>query len=155
MYTAPSIEEPAGLTGLDGLAALGTLAALPAAFTARYGRVARSYPAMPRRRPLLVSPASAMSPMQALRHEGLAATAARLFAHALARLALLAERRRQQWAQARERRLTELALRQLDGHTLRDIGLTDAEIPSMAAEAAGQVEATRARVWREVHGFVA
>jgi uncharacterized protein YjiS (DUF1127 family) len=155
MFTAPSIEGPAGLRSLDGLAALGSLAMLPASFTARYGRVARSYPAMPRRRPLLVSPVSATSPMQALRHEGLAATGARLFAQWLARLALAVERRGRQWAQARERRLTEHALRQLDSHTLRDIGLTPGEIPSMAAEAAGQVEATRARVRREMHGFIA
>jgi uncharacterized protein YjiS (DUF1127 family) len=171
MFTSSTIHGPAGLKGLDGLAAFGSLAMLPTAFTARFGRVARSYPAMPRRRPLpglamssrmpspLSSPMSStvsspMSPMRAVRHEGLAVAAARLFARVLARLAQAAEQRGQQWARARERRRTELALRQLDGHTLRDIGLTEGEISSVSAEAAGQVEATRVRAWREVNTFV-
>jgi len=144
MFTAPSIHGPAGLKGLDGLAALGSLALLPTDFIASFGRVARRHPAPPRRRARLVSPTPTV------RHDGFAATAARLFARALAGLAQAAERRGQQWARARERRLTEAALRQLDSRTLRDIGFTHSEISSMAAESAGQVEATRARVWREI-----
>ncbi|MBI5716207.1 MAG: DUF1127 domain-containing protein [Burkholderiales bacterium] len=156
MFTAPNIHGSTGLKGLDRLATFGSLAMLPTAFTASFGRIARSYPAMPRGRARLVSPAFAMSPVspvsaaQVVRREGLAATGARLFARALAWLALAAERRGQQWAKERERRLTEHALRQLDSRTLRDIGLTCGEIPSMAAEAARQVEATRLRVWREI-----
>ncbi|MBL8347031.1 MAG: DUF1127 domain-containing protein [Rubrivivax sp.] len=150
MFTAPSIHGPAGLKGLDGLATLGSLALLPTAFTARFGRVARSYPAMPRHRAHLWSPLSARSTLRTARQDGLAPAGARLFARVLAWLAQAAERRGQQWARARERRLTEHALHQLDGHTLRDIGLSRSEISSMAAEAAGEVEATRSRVWREI-----
>lgn len=144
MFTAPSIHGPAGLKGLDGLAALGSLAMLPTAFTASFGRVARSYPAMPRSRTRPVSP------MSAAHHEGLAATGARLFARVLAWLALAVERQGQRWARARERRLTEYALSQLDSQTLRDIGISRSEISSLAAEATGQVEATRTRAWREI-----
>jgi uncharacterized protein YjiS (DUF1127 family) len=39
-----------------------------------------------------------------------------------------AERHGRRWARARKRRLTEYALRQLDGRALRDIGLTAGEI---------------------------
>lgn len=76
----------------------------------------------------------------------LAGLAARLFA----RLEQAVERLGRQWAREREQRLTEAALRQLDARTLRDIGLTRGEVASAAAEHAGIVEATRARVWREI-----
>ncbi len=144
MFTAPSIHGPAGLQGLDGLAALGSPALLSTALSTRFGRLARSHPAKPRGR------AHAVRPVSAMRREGLAATVARRFARGLAWLAQAAKRRGRQWARARERRLTETALRRLDSRTLRDIGLTHSEIPSMAAECAGQVEATRARAWREL-----
>jgi uncharacterized protein YjiS (DUF1127 family) len=175
MFTAPTIHGPAGLKGLDGLAALGSLALLPAAFTAHFGRIARSYPAMPRgRAPVLLSSLpslpslaalaslpslsggslqsrrSAGSALRTARRDGLAAAGARLFARVLAWLAQAAERRGQQWARARERRLTEHALRHLDSRTLRDMGLTHSEISSMAAESAGEAEATRSRAWREI-----
>lgn len=143
MFTAPTITGPAGLKGLDGLAALGTLAMLPTGFIPRFGRIARSYPALPPRRTDRVSPAAV------LRDEGLATSAARLFARALGRLAEAADRRARQWAQARQLRRTEHALRELDSRTLRDIGFTRVEVSSVAAEAAGLVEASRIRVWRD------
>ncbi|MBK9135970.1 MAG: DUF1127 domain-containing protein [Betaproteobacteria bacterium] len=75
---------------------------------------------------------------------------ARLFARLLAALAAAAGRRADEWRRAHLRRSTENALRGLDPHTLRDIGLTPGEISSAAAEVAGDVEATRLRVWREI-----
>ncbi|MCW5636314.1 MAG: DUF1127 domain-containing protein, partial [Rubrivivax sp.] len=65
-------------------------------------------------------------------------------------LAAGADRLGRYLARRREMRLTENALRQLDTRTLRDIGLTRGEIGSAAAEAAGVVEATRVRAWREL-----
>lgn len=59
-----------------------------------------------------------------------------------ARLHELAARRRQR-ALARA---TYLALRELDAHTLRDIGLHGSEILSVVAEACGSAEATRIRL---------
>lgn len=144
MFTAPSIHGPAGLKGLDGLAVLGSLAMLPTAFIPRFGRATRSHAALPR------GHARRAPAVPAVLHAGLAATGARLLARALAWLAQAAERRSQQWARAREQRLTARALGRLDGHTLRDIGLTHSEIGSMAAESAGLVERTRARAWSEI-----
>lgn len=144
MFTASTIHGPAGLKGLDGLAILGSLAMLPTAFTTPFGRATRSHSAPPRGRARPASPAPAAP------DQGAAATAARLLARVLAWLAQAAERRGQQWARAREQRLTAQALGRLDRATLRDIGLTHSEIGSMAAEAAGLVERTRARAWSEI-----
>jgi uncharacterized protein YjiS (DUF1127 family) len=153
MFTAPTIQGSTGPKGPDGLATLGSRPMLTTALTATFGRVARSYAAWSpgRARPLPSMPSMApAAPVGTLRREGLAASAARVLARALAWLARAAERRGQQWARQRERRLTEHLLRQLDSHTLRDLGLTHGEIPSMAAEVAGQIEATRTRAWLEI-----
>jgi len=141
MFHAHSLTGPAGLKGLQGLATLGSLALLPDTLTARFGRVLRSYPAPAR----LVAPA-----LGELRRRGLAASSARLAARVLARLADAAEQLSQQWLRDRERRRTERALRGLDARGLRDIGFTRGEISSVAAEAAGEIEATRQRAWLEI-----
>ena len=59
-----------------------------------------------------------------------------------ARLRRFAERWRQRRAWLHTRRTIE----QLDDATLRDIGVTRAEAPSIAAEAVGLVDASRVRV---------
>lgn len=71
-------------------------------------------------------------------------------------LAPLADR----WHAAAERharrrflRHTRLALQALPAHTLRDLGLDRSEIPSIAGEAAGECDATRARVAQTLGGL--
>lgn len=140
MFHAHTLTGPAGLQGLDGLSALGSLAALPDTFAAGLGRLLR-HGVQAHRAGLVLG---------VLRREGMAAGSARLVARGLARLAQAAEQRGQQWLRDRERRRTERALRGLDARTLRDIGFTPGEITSVAAEAAGEVEATRLRAWREI-----
>lgn len=76
--------------------------------------------------------------------------AALLVARALSWLAQAAHRCVQLLQRERLQRLTIRTLAALDAHTLRDIGLTPGEIPSIGAEIAGTVEATRERAWREI-----
>jgi uncharacterized protein YjiS (DUF1127 family) len=47
------------------------------------------------------------------------------------------------WRQRRQARETYRALRELDAHTLRDIGLDPSELRSIAAEVSGALEVTR------------
>lgn len=68
----------------------------------------------------------------------------------LAGLAAWWRRQALAWARGRGRRRTERALHGLATETLRDLGLRPSEISSAAAEAAGEVEATRQRAWREI-----
>lgn len=122
--------------------------ALPAGF----GRIARSYPAaMPSAaHPPAAAAATSRRAAQSLRRQGLAASLAHIGAVLLARAAKAARQSARRWAQQTQRRATERALQALDARTLRDLGLGDSEISSIAAEAAGEVEATRARVWKAI-----
>jgi len=151
MFNAPTLNAPASLQGLDGIATLGSLAALPAAFTAnltaRFGRITRSYPA-----PAFAAAVAGFGVPVAgvLRRDGLVAGVARALALVLSRLARAIEQGGRRWALARERRRTEIALSGLDARTLSDIGFARSEISSVASEAAGEIEATRQRVWCEI-----
>jgi uncharacterized protein YjiS (DUF1127 family) len=55
--------------------------------------------------------------------------------------------------QRRQARAIEDALRELDDHTLRDLGFDRGEIASVAAEATGDAERTRVRVLLMSHGL--
>jgi len=151
MFNAPTLTAPGSLQGLDGIATLGSLAALPAEFTARltarFGRITRSYPA-----PAFAAAVAGFGVPVAgvLRRDGFVAGVARAIALVLSRLADAIERGGRRWAVARERRQNELALRGLDDRTLSDIGLARSEISSVVAEAAGEIEATRRRIWGEI-----
>jgi len=81
-------------------------------------------------------------PMKALRGPNFLASLAGLLARLARRIELHGEARLRE----RQRRDTERALRGLDPRVLRDIGCTPSEITSIAAEAAGEIEATRLRV---------
>jgi uncharacterized protein YjiS (DUF1127 family) len=59
------------------------------------------------------------------------------------RLVALALRLWSAWCQAQFARASQRALRDLDDRTLRDIGLTRSEIPSLVAELGGVAESTR------------
>ena len=50
-----------------------------------------------------------------------------------------------EWRQRRQVRDTHIALQELDGATLRDLGLSRAELASLAGELHGDLSATRAR----------
>ena len=55
--------------------------------------------------------------------------------------------------QRREASAIRQSLQQLDDHTLRDLGLSRDEISSVAAEATGIAECTRARVEQNLYGL--
>lgn len=130
-----------------------------------FGRVARSWPAPAAQFALAASPqaagSSAVTSTATLpigvrritgslhRHGGLA-TAAHLGATLLARAATFAQRCATRWSQRRQRLLTERALRELSPATLRDLGMHESELTSLASEVAGEVEATRTLAWRQV-----
>ena len=124
MFTADSIHRPT------------------VTLTGTFGRVARRYPA--------ARPGRVSTPASTRGRTGVATTAARLAAEALAWLADAARRHGQQWERQRQRRITERSLRQLDRRTLRDLGLTHGEIGSVALEAAGEIEVTRTHLWRDI-----
>jgi len=135
--SAAAAHKPPAFTDLVGF---------PDAAKVHFGRVARRYPAPAfvgarQRRAAVVSRPVAKS-------QGFVAAAAELAAQALSRTAVALQRRAQQWSAARQRRLTERALSALDAGTLRDIGFTRSEISSVAAEAAGEIEASRHLIWR-------
>ena len=56
------------------------------------------------------------------------------------------------WRHQAEARQTHLALRELDAHTLRDLGLDRSELGSLVAEIGGQAGPTRVRVLQSFHG---
>jgi uncharacterized protein YjiS (DUF1127 family) len=58
-----------------------------------------------------------------------------------------------QWRRQQQVRRTAAALRALDRHTLRDLGIHEAEAMSVAVEAHGVVEATRSRVLLHRHWY--
>jgi len=69
-----------------------------------------------------------------------------LLGRALTRLGAWLRRRSQLSRQRRHAREIELALRELDAYTLRDLGIYPDEIRSVAAEMTGAAEVTRIRV---------
>jgi len=56
------------------------------------------------------------------------------------------------WRRQSEARQAHLALRELDTHTLRDLGFDRSELGSLVAEIGGQVGPTRVRVLQSFHG---
>jgi uncharacterized protein YjiS (DUF1127 family) len=135
MNTTPSTLPAAMMT----LSPLSTLPGLSPGF----GRVARSdpAPALAGGAPAFISRGLARS----LRRHGVLATTAHQGALALERAAELARQFAQRWSQRRQHRDTVRALAALDAGTLRDLAIGASEISSLAAEAAGQVEASRRR----------
>ena len=57
------------------------------------------------------------------------------------------------YRQHRRARAIHATLRELDDHTLRDLGLDRSEIRSVAAELTGEAERTRVRVLQSSYGF--
>lgn len=89
----------------------------------------------------LAGPAG-LNPLKALQGPTFLGSLARLLTRLADRLEQHGEARRRE----RQRRDTERALYGLDPRVLRDIGCSPSEITSIAAEAAGEIEATRLRV---------
>ncbi len=67
------------------------------------------------------------------------------FAETLRTVGAVARRMYANWQRQRFARATNTALRELDPRMLRDLGFDRSEISSVAAEAAGQIDSTRAR----------
>jgi uncharacterized protein YjiS (DUF1127 family) len=122
---------------------------------ASFGRIARSWPvATPGIVAAAAQPSTAGSTVTlpvgvrrfagSLRRHGGLATAAHVGAALLAGAAASARQYAKQWSQRHQRRLTERELRGLDASTLRDLGVHQSEITSLACEVAAEVQATRA-----------
>ena len=71
---------------------------------------------------------------------------------ALQALAELLRQCRAAWRRQSEARQAHLALRELDAHTLRDLGLDRSELGSLVAEIGGQAGPTRVRVLQAFYG---
>jgi uncharacterized protein YjiS (DUF1127 family) len=88
--------------------------------------------------------------------EARAARSARLAGLVTALIAAMSatgHRLRASWSSARAARATYLALRDLDSHTLHDLGLDRSEMRSVAAEIAGQSDRTRVQALRTLRAL--
>jgi uncharacterized protein YjiS (DUF1127 family) len=74
-----------------------------------------------------------------------------LIATASGWVAGVARRAYSEWCRRQMARATYRTLRQLDARTLRDLGLSRAELSSTAYELSGQAEATRVRSLKSLH----
>jgi uncharacterized protein YjiS (DUF1127 family) len=71
---------------------------------------------------------------------------------AIQAIGAIARRAHARHRQRRQARATSDALRRLDDHILRDLGIDRSEITSVAAEVAGATEYTRVRALQTLHG---
>lgn len=88
--------------------------------------------------------------------EARAARSARLaglVAALIAAVSVTGHRLHASWSRARAARATYLALRDLDSHTLHDLGLDRSEMRSVAAEIAGESERTRVQALRTLRAL--
>lgn len=88
--------------------------------------------------------------------EARAARSARLaglVAALIAAMSTTGHRLRASWSRARAARATYLALRDLDSHTLHDLGLDRSETQSVAAEIAGESDRTRVQALRTLRAL--
>ena len=96
----------------------------------------------------ITSPAALQRPFARDASRHLPPTFGLLLGRALARLGAWLRRRSHLSQQRRQARQIELALREVDAHTLRDLGIYPDEIRSVAAEMTGAAPITRIRVAR-------